>query len=493
MILRACIISFLQNKFLILRKFLKTIFRDMKQDEKVALVRIMTELVKSDTVICRSEMAVFDEICESYKIDKEEALAKAHSITLAEAVKRLKSVQNDSDEDGKTEMSQIMGILERLSLADGACESSEALLITALRIVLSNDGEGEVDCSCDVLDNIAPFTVFYVESEYDTEINNEIIENYRLIEREFKLAGFEFVYIPKRAESFKAMNKDALKEIIGFLAPTIAQSSKDVVDNVYEEICNLDTVNFAHSLLRNKLGLECLYDTEPSFLVKLGDSRVSFKPVHNYLKFMTKGDVVADVRRFVDSYLSVVKPNKVEVSGVSSCENCFEYSGFNKSIFDLLAFPSKSCASRVFVDEYNLRIVLEDVKETLDVYAYERALYTFLLYAGVEGITIRVTERDKAKKERNNRIFNKIYQKMNDKGDYNGDSWDAVGLKSSISRIKKRIKAISLLENKDDYIPVLDDNGVLSLRVSADKVLVRDSSGKQVLMKDSAAWNKIKE
>jgi hypothetical protein len=82
---------------------------------------------------------------------------------------------------------------------------------------------------------------------------------------------------------------------------------------------------------------------------------------------------------------------------------------------------------------------------------------------------------------------------MNDKGDYNGDSWDAVGLKSSISRIKKRIKAISLLENIDDYIPVLDDNGVLSLRVSTDKVLVRDSSGKQVLMKDSAAWYKIKE
>ena len=127
------------------------------------------------------------------------------------------------------------------------------------------------------------------------------------------------------------------------------------------------------------------------------------------------------------------------------------------------------------------------------MYAYERALYTFLLYARVEGITIRVTERDKAKKERNNRICNKIYQKMNDKGDYNGDYWDAVGLKSSISRIKKRIKAISLLENIDDYIPVLDDNGGLSLRVSTDKVLFRDSSRKQVLMKDSAAWYKIKE
>lgn len=465
----------------------------MKQEEKIALVRIMTELVKSDTVICRSEMTVFDEICESFKIDKQEALVKAHSVTLAEAVNRLKSVQYDSVSERKVETTKLIGLLERLSLADGACERSEALLITALRIALNCDCEGVIDCSCDVLDNIAPFTVFYVESEYDADVNRAIVENYRIIEREFRLAGFEFVYIPKRAEMFGSMNSADLKNIIGFLAPTIAQSNKDVIDDVYERICNLDTVTFTHSLLRNKLGLDCLFDSEPSFLVKLGDSRVSFKPVHNYLKFMTKGDVVGDVRRFVDSYFSIVKDRKIDVCGAIENGECFEYSGFNKSIFDLLAFPSKSCASRVFVDEYNLKIVFEDVKETLDVYAYERALYVFLLYAMVEGITIKITERDKAKKERNNRIFNKVYQKMNDRNNYGGETWDAVGLKSSLSRIKKRIKAIELLENKDDYIPVLDDNGVLSLRVNPDKVYVRDSSGKQVLMKDSASWIKIKE
>lgn len=446
----------------------------MKQNEKTAIVRFLTELIKSDTVIDTREIELFKKICDNYNIDGTSALVDARDITLADAVKSLGELTS-------AERQTLASNLESLSLIDGKCERSEALLMLALRYVLESGGGDVIDCSTDELDNIAPFTVFYVESDYDEETNDAIKANYRTIENEFRLAGFEFVYIPHRSQNFAQVEKDKLIAIIAHIAPSLAEGD---IQSVYDRICGLTTTDFCRSLLYNKLGLNSLYDTDPSFLVKVSDSRVAFKPVHNYLKFMITGDVLDDVRYFVDCFKQIAREETILVQQTEHGSGRFEYRGFNKSIFDLLAFPGKTFESRILIDPARHRIFFEDINAELELSAYERALYVFLLYADVKGKVVRRNESSQARMKALNVVFNKIYNMV---GKWENDaekSYITANLSASLSRIKKQINKMELLDNKKLYIPETVED-VLSVKVDPQKVYVLDSvSGKKVLMKE---------
>lgn len=453
----------------------------MKQIEKVAIVRFLTDLIKSDTVIDTREIELFEKICDNYNIDGESALIEAQKITLAEAVEALRDL-------AVTERQLLILNLEKLALADGKCQQSEALLMLALRYVLESNGSDVIDCSRDVLDNIAPFTVFYVESEYDVETNESIRLNYRTIENEFRLAGFEFVYIPHKSQEFLQIDEEKLKSIIKHIAPSIAA---DEINSVYERICHLSTTDFCRSLLYNKLGLNCLYDTEPSFLVKLYDSRVAFKPVHDYFKFMITGDVLDDVRYFVDNYKKIVIDDKIVVRQSEQSCGHFDYRGFNKSIFDLIAFPGKMFESRILVDVSRHRILFEDINAELNLSAYERAIYVFLLYANVHDKVVRRNETSKVRLTKLNKAFNKIYNMVGKWENEEEKTYLTPNLSISLSRIKKQINKLDLLANKKLYIPTTEDD-ILSLKVDPMKIYVLDNlSGKKELMKDSEMWSRI--
>lgn len=453
----------------------------MTQKEKVAIVRLLTDLIKADTVIDIREIELFEEICKEFNIDVEIATVEAQNVSLADAVK-------DLDELTKSEREVLVKKMESLTIADGKCEPEEALLLLALRGVIQGNGEGYLDSCPAVTNNIAPFTVFYVESDYDKETNEAIITNYRTIENEFRLAGFEFVYIPRRAQAFKEIQKNQLLSIIRHIAPS---AGVDNVKMIYDKICTLTTADFCRSLLYNKLGLSSLYDTEPSLLVKIGSSRVSLKLVHNYFKFMISGNVLDDVRYFVDSYKSIAKDEKIIVRQVEPHCSHFEYSGFNKSIFDLLAFPGKAFESRILIDTARHRIFFEDINAELELTAYERSLYTFLLYASVMGKVVRRNETSEARKSRLDAAFNKIYNMV---GKWENDevkTYKSPNIASSLSRIRKRINSLELLENKKLYLPESADD-VLSLKVDPEKVYVLDSlTGKKMLMRDSDVWCKL--
>lgn len=453
----------------------------MKQIEKVAIVRFLTDLIKSDTVIDIREIELFEKICANYNIESESALIEAQNMTLSEATTVLCELT-------KAERQTLIFNLEKLAFADGKCQQSEALLMLGLRYVLESSGTDVIDSCTDVIDNITPFTVFYVESEYDKETNESILKDYRTIENEFRLAGFEFVYIPHKSQEFRNLEKSKLMSIVRHLAPSIGANE---INTVFEKICNLTTADFCRSLLHNKLGLTSLYDTEPSFFVKLGESRVAFKPVSNYLKFMISEDVLGDVRNFVDSYKSIVRDDKIVVKQFDYSCGHFDYRGFNKSFFDLIAFPGKKFESRIVIDVARHRILFEDICVELHLSAYERALYVFLLYVNVMGKVVRRNEESTTRVARLNKVFNKIYNMVGKWDNEVEKSYLSSNLSISLSRIKNVISKLELLDNKKLYIPSTEDD-VLLVKVDPNKIYVLDSTtGKKELMKNSETWLRI--
>ena len=453
----------------------------MKQIEKVAIVRFLTDLIKSDTVIDTREIELFEKICDNYNIDGETALVEAQKMTLSEAATALQDLT-------ETEREKLVVDIEKLALADGKCQQSEALLMLAMRCVLKDPAIGIIDCSMEVMDNIAPFTVFYVESEYDKETNESIKKNYRAIENEFRLAGFEFVYIPRKSQEFSNMEEVKLRTIVKHIAPNIGVNA---INDIFEKICNLTTTDFCRSLLYNKLGLSCLYDTEPSLFLKLGESRVSFKPVHDYFKFMITGDVLDDVRCFVDSYKKIVREDNIVVKQSDCSCSHFDYRGFNKSIFDLIAFPGKMHESRILIDVARHRILFEDINAELELSAYERALYVFLLYANVMGKVVRRNEESTSRHARLNVAFNKIYKMVGKWENDEEKDYLNSNLPTSLSRIKKQISKLELLDNKKLYTPTTED-GILSVKIAPEKIYVLDSiTGEKELMIKNEAWLRI--
>ena len=123
--------------------------------------------------------------------------------------------------------------------------------------------------------------------------------------------------------------------------------------------------------------------------------------------------------------------------------------------------------------------------------AYERWLYTFMLYASVMGKVVRRNETSEARKSRLDAAFNKIYNMV---GKWENDevkTYKSPNIASSLSRIRKRINSLELLENKKLYLPESADD-VLSLKVDPEKVYVLDSlTGKKMLMRDSDVWCKL--
>ena len=102
----------------------------MKQKEKSAIVRLLSDLIKADTVIDTREIDLFEKICSRYNIDVPETLVEAQKLTLSEALSALEALS-------ASERRTLVEDLENIAIADGKCEPEEALLLLALRQILS--------------------------------------------------------------------------------------------------------------------------------------------------------------------------------------------------------------------------------------------------------------------------------------------------------------------------------------------------------------------
>ena len=162
----------------------------MKKNERIAVSRILVDLIMADTVIDAGEMEIYPKLKNLYGISIADEVA-ANTMTLGEAV----SVMESAASEVRTTLMQNFA---DVTVSDGFCARSEALLMIALQLCLNSnsDESAEVISVESYRNSMEDNQVLYVESQYDEDLNNEIKQNYRQINRDLKLSGFDFVYIP---------------------------------------------------------------------------------------------------------------------------------------------------------------------------------------------------------------------------------------------------------------------------------------------------------
>lgn len=447
----------------------------MTSTEKTAITRIVVDLIKADSIIDISEMDFFAKMEEKYRISTENIIA-AQKIDFGEAVNTLKELP-------KNEILDIIEYFKSLTMVDGECAPEEAFLILALHFCLNPNTKTNAQLITTKVTNISieQKNIIYTETEYDEEINEIFSDKNRLryIINDFNVAGLNFVYIPQVTEDFKTMDDDYLNNVIRFLAPSLNEEESS---NVFNTLRSIKTKEFCDNFLINKMGLEKLYDTDPSILFQVCRSDNNIV----YLQIPLSEDVQDDLIEFVDFYKTVTKYSAKVHRHIANSQR-FVYHGFHRSLFDILAFPGKNVESRILIDLNKRQLTFIDLNKVLSLHIKQLAVYIFIIQQSIcsRAHELSLEPSSEAKKKTNQKAFERIYGSMSDSdvSDYSD------GITPILSHIKKAIKDIEYLDNVKAYLPERVD-GTLKIKIQPSKVLVVED-GKSIPMTESKFWTSL--
>lgn len=465
----------------------------MLKGHKVAIARIFADLIKADRIVDTGEMECWCNICNKYAIDKDVRI-EAREVSFADAL----NVICNSGVQGLKE--DLLGDCRSMTVSDGFCAHSEALLMIALSTMLESEQSfrGEVISIPRASFNIDIATALYIENEYDSETNEAIKVHYRSIFKEFQLAGFHFVYIPKIIDHYRNTDPVLFKDILSFLSPSISETG---LDNTYKSLMKMTTGVFCKDLLCNKCGITELRNTMPSLLIKIGNSFVGEAQYANYLKIDVDEDIATTVQTFVDRFSEMLSSDVFVVNTSEERDNQFHFHGFYKQLLDIF-LVRRNIRSTIQLNPYKEEIIFPDIdSKAMGLHRRERALYALLLCQGSDGINFSVPKSADAL-ERYNRRMNRIQQRYSAIYEmFGGEKETAPDLsipeirRPIFSCLKRSLKNLQALYNPEDYNITKSGDGAFSVNVEPELVYVCQlNSDEPVPLHESEMyrkWSKI--
>ncbi|MCF0185350.1 MAG: hypothetical protein HUJ98_02545 [Bacteroidaceae bacterium] len=463
----------------------------MRKSEKGALFRVLTDLIKADAIIDAGEMEHYAVLKKKYSVTRENEI-EGLKLTFSDALNCL----SQSEDELK---STILTDCSEMTVSDGFCASSEALLMIAINKMLAiGDLEGvQVISTPKQKFDIADSSILYVESTFDKEVNGIIQSSYRLIFKESQIAGFNFIYIPKIIEHYRQTERSLMRSITSFLAPSI---SDEGIENIIDGLLSMSTESFCKDILCNKLGVPQLRNTEPALLIKIGHSYLEDEIFANYLKVPVDKGIVTTLQNTLDEYSDMLSSDIKVVPTAEEDSNQFLYHGFYKQLLDIFLIR-KNVRSRIYINPYTEDITFPDIDSRLSkLHRREKALYLLLLIETTNGGVCfnqpTTTKQLDAYQRRMKSIqtkYDTIY------GILGGDNHKAPDLSQAelrrpmLSLLKKSISEYaSQLYNIGDYLIHKDDYGYLSINMEPELLYIYQSDSKSyVKLKESDIYSRI--
>lgn len=442
----------------------------MNKVHKVAIARIFADLIKADRIVDTGEMECWRRICDKYSIDRDSRI-EARDVSFADAL----DVICNSGVQGLKE--DLLGDCRSMTVSDGFCAHSEALLMIALTVVLeSGDAfRGDVISIPKANFNVDIATALYIENEYDPDTNESIRTNYRSIFKELQLAGFHFIYIPKIIEHYRNTDKVLFKDILSFLAPTMSEQG---IESTYASLMKMTTGVFCKDLLCNKCGITELRNTMPSLLIKLGNSFVGEAQYANYLRIDVDEDIITTVQAFVDCFSEMINSDVFVVNTSEERDNQFHFHGFYKQLLDIF-LVRRNIRSAIHLNPYKEEILFPDIDtKAMGLHRRERALYALLVCQGSDGINFSLPKTADGL-ERYNRRMRRVQQRYSAIYEmFGGERESAPDLsvpeirRPIFSCLKRSLKGLEALYNPGDYNITKNADGSFSVNIEPELVFV---------------------
>lgn len=326
----------------------------MTVEQKIAIARIVSDMIKADNIIEESEIMDMKKIMMAYGLTQKH-MSDARKIKFSEAVYNLRDLS-------ARERKKFFDCIYNLALSDNICVPKEALLLLALQYCLIKDDIKDeaghklpqpylISCPSGESSMSDQYMV-YLESAYDEERNRDLESNFKVLVSESRLSGFNFIYIPKMVEEFKGMDRQYVLDVISYMAPNLEEQS---VKNVYDRLCKITTAEFFHSVLEDKLQIRADHNAPPSILINIGSSVVPYCAAAGSVQYYTEFlciPINSTTLSLVEEILNFYK-SKVSLKMVILNDNQgqFKYFGFYKALFDFLAAPPPVAPDLIFLGQ----------------------------------------------------------------------------------------------------------------------------------------------
>lgn len=469
----------------------------MRHHQKIAIARLISDLIKSDEMICHEEIAFYNQIVRNFEISQDE-LFEAQFISLADSIAYISKMTVD-------EQKRIYSVLTKAAYADNLCVAKEALLLQTLKLMLNNQDDKYHLVSSQIVgwQNTEKY-VIYIESDYMHAINEEIWQQYDAISNLLHLWNFEFIYIPRLSQSFCEMERTYLCDIIRYINPRL---SDDVLENLYERLTHFTTESYTRDYLTNTCHNTHFYDIAPSLLINIGTSHVHSnsmaQPYGYFTNFLTirlddePNSVMNEIRRFIDDYETFI--TEPEYHRPMRGKNLFKYYGFYKQLFDFLTRPhTNGQENRIFIDIPAHRIWLQGVEVKMS--ATQLATYMYILHQSFctyyGGLIKAGQHHPLSEKEvlRLGRTFHAICNLFRDVPMTDERSYldDVTNIRGYIARIRTIIAHHIAAEDLYYYYPKdSKDRSMYQVTIDPRNVRIRDSRGEYAFV-EFPAWKDIK-
>ena len=437
-------------------------------------------------------MECWNRVCAKYSIDKE-VETDAQYVSFSDA---LESICNSGVQGLKED---LLSDCRSMTVSDGFCAHSEALILIALILMLDSYQPFRVETFSipKASFNIDIATSLYIESDYDAATNEAIRVNYRSLFKEFQLAGFHFVYPPKIIEHYQDTDPKLFHQILSFLAPSMSESG---IENAYKSLMKMTTGVFCKDLLCNKCGITDLRNTYPSLLIKIGNSFVGEDAYANYLKIEVDEDILSTVQSFIDRFCEMLSSDVYVVNTSEERDSQFHFHGFYKQLLDIFLIR-KNIRSHILIDPYKEEIFFPDVDAKANgLHRRERALYTLLLCCGKDGINFNqpkstdVLAKYMKRMEKIQARYSTIYSLFGGTADTAPDLSIPEIRRPIFSCLKRSLKNIPSLYNPEDYNLTKNRDGVFSVNIDDNMVLVTElDSAEPIPLTNSKLFKKFKD
>ena len=467
----------------------------MRHHQKIAIARLISDLIKSDDVICKEEIALYNNIVCSFEISQDE-LHEAQFISQAEAVGYIRHMPF-------AEQKKIFSLLKKAAYSDNSCVAREALLLLTLSLTLSDTvNKYHLLSSLVKGGRNQEKYVMYIESDYMPAINQEIEEQYDTIANLLHLWKFEFVYIPKLTQSFCEMDRNYLCDIIRYMNPRL---SGEMIQNLYDRLTTFTTENFTQEYLANASHHAHFYEIEPSLLINVGTSHVPTASREDtyFMNLLTirlddePNCVLNEVRRFLDQYESLITEPEYQLP--KRGKGLFRYHGFYKQLFDFLARQhTNGEENTIMIDLVSRRIWMRG--REIPMSATHLATYVFLLHQSLcthYGGLIKAGEhhplsaKDVERLGNTYRVICKLFRDgaVSDTRSY---LEDVPNIRGYIARLRTAIEHVMDSQDIDYYYPKdSSDKSMYRVAINPSCVRLKHSAG-ECLFTDYPLWKNLK-
>lgn len=455
----------------------------MNKSQKTSFCRIISDLIKADSVIDRRELNIFEKIKHDFHISGDN-LKDANFISFADAVDNLQSLSREQKE-------QVISTAQEITIADGMCNKDEALLMLALEYCLERKSRASMIQVLHPGLKMENSQVMYLENDFDANVNSLIKENYHKIENSMRLAGLSFIYIPRITEVYNETPEGLLKDVIKFLSP-------DYVDEEFDKIVNklkkMSTSEFCEEELCKKLHIDDANFQKPSLLIKVSKTITADNTYDNFLRIELKKNFVDEIVQLNYRLTSMLNAEYSIVRNIFHTQDRFVYDGIYKEVLDLCLLREAE-RSTILIDPYHQKIRFPEINSELEVPRAARALYVLLLMesarGGIDFSNPMDWSEDYRKKIREK--YKHIYK------NFGGNIDEAPDIELSSIRNPRVSNIRSAIFNLEDQLMNTDDyqvhlrHGKCRIYIDPSLINVISQDGNKIPWNQSKEWSRIME